>query len=280
MTAYALGYPIVTGCHTAQRMDALATVGGFAAHEADDMLITINYRVAGWGGVYVPEIVALGLTPVDWDGYLTQQRRWARSVLDVKFRIYPHVARQLPPVERLTSLFQGLYYLHGLGIAVGLALLTYLLAAGSAPAVLSWRVLPYALLVFGSLQACEVFRQAFFLLPSERGLHWRAGLLRLAKWPVVLLALFEALRPRDWEYSTTRKIGGASESRLLVVPHVFVIATLGVALVIGTTTEHQIEPAVLATAAIIALLSLLLVLSGMRTWPHPYDSRLDHRPLQ
>ena len=39
-----------------------------------------------------------------------------------------------------------------------------------------------------SLQSCELFRQRFFLRPSERGLHWRAGLLRAAKWPVVLLA--------------------------------------------------------------------------------------------
>lgn len=103
MTTYALGYPIVTGCHNVHRAVALRQVGGFAPHEADDLLITTFYRAAGWRGVYVPETLALGLTPVDWTGYLRQQRRWARSVLDVKFRIYPKVAGRLPRVDRPAS---------------------------------------------------------------------------------------------------------------------------------------------------------------------------------
>ena len=87
-SSYALGYPIVTGCHNTHRATALREVGGFAAHEADDLLITLLYRAHGWRGVYVPERLAVGITPVDWTGYLNQQRRWARSVLDVKFRLY------------------------------------------------------------------------------------------------------------------------------------------------------------------------------------------------
>src|SRR5215468_4921127 len=79
MAAYALGYPIITGCHNAHRVTALQAVGGFAPHEADDLLLTLHYRARGWRGVYVPQVLARGLTPVDWPGYLQQQRRWARS---------------------------------------------------------------------------------------------------------------------------------------------------------------------------------------------------------
>jgi cellulose synthase (UDP-forming) len=274
MTSYALGYPIVTGCHTAQRLTALDEVGGFAAHEADDLLITIKYRVAGWAGVYVPEVLAAGITPVDWDGYLMQQRRWARSVLDVKFRIYPKLARQLPPIERLISLAHGLYYLHGLASALGVAMLAYLLVAGRAPTVLSWRTLPYMLVLVAALQACELFRQRFFLRPSERGLHWRAGLLRAAKWPVVLLALYEAMRPRTWSYSITRKSAGQSRSRLLTVPHLTVLAVLASAFVLGAVIDHEREPAVLTAALLVSLQSLGLVLSSRREWPDPYDDAL------
>ena len=109
MTNYSLGYPIVTGCHTTHRVAALRQVGGFAPHAADDLLITVHYRVCGWKGVYLPRILARGLTPVDWSGFLIQQRRWARSVLDVKFRIYPKVARNLPLRERLANFVHGLY---------------------------------------------------------------------------------------------------------------------------------------------------------------------------
>src|SRR6266566_6426350 len=47
MTSYAMGYPIVTGCHNSHRVSALKEVGGFAAHVADDMLITLCYRNLG-----------------------------------------------------------------------------------------------------------------------------------------------------------------------------------------------------------------------------------------
>ena len=95
MAAYALGYPIVTGCHNTHRVTALQDVGGFAPHDADDLLLTLLYRARGWRGVYVPQILACGLTPVDWPGYLQQQLRWARSVLDIKLRRYGPLARHL-----------------------------------------------------------------------------------------------------------------------------------------------------------------------------------------
>ena len=112
MTAYALGYPIVVGSHNTHRTAALRDVGGFAPHDADDLLITILYRAAGWRGVYVPLRLAAGITPVDWGGYLTQQRRWARSVIDVKLRLLPKLGGRLLIRERLTSFMQGLYYLN------------------------------------------------------------------------------------------------------------------------------------------------------------------------
>jgi cellulose synthase (UDP-forming) len=274
MTSYALGYPIVTGCHTAQRVTALQDVGGFAAHEADDLLITMYYRASGWHGVYVPEVLAQGLTPVDWDGYLTQQRRWARSVLDVKFRIYRKVAARLPRVERLTSLAHGLYYLHGLASALGVAVLSHLLVAGQAPAVLDVRTVPYVLVVMAALAACEVFRQRFFLRPSERGLHWRAGLLRIAKWPTVLIALLDSLHPRDWQYSITRKSGEAASSRLLVLPHTAVVALLTGSCVLGFARGHSPAPAVLVAALAIAVQSSALLLTTLLRFSRPYDPAL------
>ena len=75
MASYGLDYPIIVGGHNAHRMAALEAVGGFAVHDADDLLLTLKYRAAGWGGVYVPRILARGLTPVDWRGYLISIRK-------------------------------------------------------------------------------------------------------------------------------------------------------------------------------------------------------------
>jgi hypothetical protein len=95
MASYAMGFPIVTGCHTTHRVTALRQVAGFAPHDADDLLLTYLYRASGWKGVYVPKILAQGLTPVNWSAYLTQQLRWARSVLDIKFRVWPKLMGRL-----------------------------------------------------------------------------------------------------------------------------------------------------------------------------------------
>ena len=88
MAAYAIGQPAVVGCHNVHRMAALREVGGFAAHDADDLALSMQYHAHGWRGVYVPRILARGLTPVDWNGYLKQQLRWARSVVDVRLRLH------------------------------------------------------------------------------------------------------------------------------------------------------------------------------------------------
>jgi len=159
MANYTLGHPIVTGCHTAHRVTALKSVGGFAPHEADDLLITLLYRAAGWRGVYVPEILARGLTPVDWKGYLAQQRRWARSVLDVKFRAYPRLAPSLPWRERVLGLMHGVYYLRSTGNVLGLVALLFLLVSGRAPQVLSWTGAGYALPLVAALLLLDAYRQ-------------------------------------------------------------------------------------------------------------------------
>ena len=40
-------------------------------------MLTLMYRASRWHGVYVPQILALGLTPVNWYDYLRQQVRWS-----------------------------------------------------------------------------------------------------------------------------------------------------------------------------------------------------------
>lgn len=117
-------------------------MGGYAPHEADDLLITLHYRSAGWRGVYVPEILAKGLTPVDWPGYLSQQRRWARSTLDIQARHLPRLAGSLPRLQRLLAFVHGLYYLQGVTTMLSLAILVFMLAVGVAPGFLQLKTLP------------------------------------------------------------------------------------------------------------------------------------------
>ena len=280
MCSYAIGFPIVTGCHNSHRVRALRQIGGFAAHEADDLLITIHYRASGWRGVYVPERLAAGITPVDMSGYLTQQRRWARSVVDVRIRAFPKLAKGLPVPERVFSFLHGLHYLYGVGSAINICLLSFMLATGDAPAVLSVATAKRLLVLFGVLQLCEFFRQRYFLQPErERGLHWRAGILRVAKWPHVLLALGDAaVRPRRG-YALTPKVRLSRRIYSAAPAHVFVAALLTGAWAAGVARGVEHNYVVVAAAAAVVCFSLLAVSGELRSFPPPYDDRLATREL-
>jgi cellulose synthase (UDP-forming) len=275
MSSYALGYPIVTGCHNAHRVAALRDVGGFAPHDADDLLITIYYRAARWRGVYVPETLALGITPVDWKGYLTQQRRWARSVLDVKFRIFPKVAKRLPRLERMISLAHGLYYLHGLGTALGLGILCYMLASGDTPTVFGLSAVPPFIALFLVLTVCNFYRQRFFLnARGEWGLHWRAGVLHFAKWPYVLLALRDAVFARYEPYAITQKVRTGSSNGMVAIPHLIGAASICAAWTVGMIRDVVDNPALHLAAGIFVAAALALAATELLRFAPPYNRGL------
>jgi cellulose synthase (UDP-forming) len=273
MASYGLGYPIVIGCHNTHRMAALKDVGGFAPHDADDLLITLLYRSRKWQGVYVPTILARGLTPVDWRGYLGQQRRWARSVLDLKLRSYPKLSDDLPWKSRLMSFLHGLNYLHrSLLIPVGLMVLALVLVTGTASNVFTGETLFRLAVVVAALELCELYRQRFYLdWKNEWGLHWRAGLLQLAKWPYLLLALFDVLVDRRVPYVLTPKVKSRSKPSLMMWPQFVVVAVLGTAWIVALVKGVAVSPFLhLCTAAILAC-SLVLILTERFTFPAPYS---------
>jgi hypothetical protein len=70
MANYALGYPVVTGCHSVHRLAALEAVGCLAAHDAQDLLVAMRYP-PGAGGTFRRS--SRGAHPVDWAGYLSQR---------------------------------------------------------------------------------------------------------------------------------------------------------------------------------------------------------------
>jgi len=274
MFGFAMGYPIVTGCHNTHRVTALRAVGGFPAHDAEDLLITLLYRSHGWRGVYVPKILARGLTPVDWASYIKQQSRWARSVLDIKLRLYPKIAGKLPLKERVTSLVHGLCYLQPLALMTVFLVIIYMLATGAAPKALNYSVLREFSFVLIVLVLCDFYRQRFYLdWCKERGWHWRAGLMQLAKWPYFLLALYQVLLNRRKPYALTSKVKRRSQ-RYVLWPHLFVSVAICTAWILGTLSYRTLNPLLHIFAAITIIASLILVATEGMNFPDPYNPTL------
>jgi cellulose synthase (UDP-forming) len=271
MAANAFGSPFVTGCHNTHRVRALKEAGGFAPHDADDLLLTLVYRNRGWRGVYVPEILARGLAPVDWAGYLTQQLRWARSIIDVKLRLAPRLTKNISIRDRLITFLDVVVYLQSsISWLFCLALLSLMLATQVRPMALSSGTVYGFVGLCAILQLCVFYRQRFYLdPPREQGLYWKARILRYAKWPYTLVALIDVARGRRVPYTLTRKI--KSEGRqFLLWPHALVALLISAAWVIGLFSGGTLHPLLHLSAAAIVIGSCALLLSEHMSFPDPY----------
>jgi cellulose synthase (UDP-forming) len=281
MASYRLGFPIITGSHNTHRMKALKEIGGFPAHDAEDLLISLLYPAGGWQGVYVPEILAKGLAPVDWTGYLTQQRRWARSVLDIKIRHLTELSQRMNLPARAMSCLHGLNYLHkSLVILVGLLLLAFMLVENTHISFLpSTSTASRFVLMCIALQAGELYRQRFYLdWKVEWGSHWRILILHYAKWPFFLMALWDVLSARKLPYALTVKTESKGRKSMLLFPNLIVILTLILCGVVGIAGNHIFNPFLHILAAILILGSGCLIWSERFQFPPPFEPELLKEP--
>lgn len=276
MASYHMSFPIITGCHHSHRVTALKQVGGFAAHDADDLLITLLYRAAGWQGVYQPEILAKGITPVDWTGYLSQQLRWVQSVLDVKFRAFPRLAARLPLRTRLMSALHGLFYVQdGVSGFLFVSLLAFMLISGWAPTFLTFEAFVYLMLMFLVLQLTDLYQQRFFLdRRTEWGFQWRTAVLRAGKWPYVLMGIVGAVSGTKRPYSLTLKVKTESKRYMLLVPHLMIAAILAAAWLIGLALGRHHHPLLIVSVVSMIVLSLGLIWTDMWKFPDPFELKL------
>jgi len=276
MASYALGHPIIVGSHSLHRVAALRQVGGFPAHIAEDLYLTMLYRAEGWRGVYVPRVLALGATPVDWPAYLGQQIRWARAVVDLKVRAFRELSHKLSPLERMLNLFHGVYFLRPLAFFVLFVMLIAMLLQNSVPSFLEGRPLLAGVGLMAILHAVDRFRQRFFLDPKrERGLHWRSALLQIAKWPHLASALFDAGINREVGYTITRKVAATTKlPHVLTPPHVGIILVILIAAVAGLVRHHSLAPTLVVLAALAIGSSMALVWTERSKNPPPFDLAL------
>jgi hypothetical protein len=251
-------------------------VGGFAAHDAEDLLTTLAYRNAGWRGVYVPRILARGLTPVDWSGYLSQQERWARSILDLKLRGHAALSSHLPLLTRLVSLVHGIHYLYRSFVIVALLLLLFfVLATGVGAALIPHLLVPQLLLPGLVLWVCDRYRQRFYLdRENECGIHWRVCLLQLGKWPCFLWAAFQVLINRRVPYTLTPKAGLSGRAVLLRAPLLLAAIAVSAAWGVGLLCGHPLTVPLQLGAGITVTGLLLLVATDLMRFPNPYDRTL------
>lgn len=213
--------PMIIGSHAAYRVEHLKEIGGFAPSRAEDHLDTLRFAQHGHTGVFVPKNLASGLGPHNISDYLLQEHQWAFSIAQVLMK-YGRQKGQLNWKQRCVFLFSELWYgLFSLTYLVLFALPLFALATNR-PIV----DVPFFMFVLFSLPIILVsiiglvwgHRQGWFRPGTHFFLSWQGIVLAVARWPIVLVALVNAVisvvfRGGKFTYVVTPKGARAIKAR-------------------------------------------------------------------
>ena len=160
------------------------------------------------------------------------------------------------------ELLQGFGYMQDALMAAGVLLWFWvLLSAGVGQKTYNHLATPHLAILLAVLIASDLFRQRFYLQQEkEAGLHWRAGLLRLAKWPFVWKAFWLVLCNKPFGYVVTPKTKTPSERSRLMRPHGSVALLTALAWGVGFFTGSLRNGSIHLVAAVIVMLSVTLIL--------------------
>jgi cellulose synthase (UDP-forming) len=207
MMLHGLGSAVAIGANCTFRRAALESIGGHGIGLAEDLITSIRLHAAGWESVYNPVVVSRGLVPEDLGSFCKQQLKWARGLFEVAFSELPRLWRRLRFWQKLSYFTISTYYLTGVTMLVFILLPFLFFATGALPAQM--RIVEFILygapvLVVGA--AMYFYCQRWLCHPqTERGLHWRGMVLKIACTPVFALGFFLSLTNADVPYIPTSK---------------------------------------------------------------------------
>ena len=198
--------PFIIGSHTTYRTAAVRAIGGFQPTRAEDHLDTVVLSAAGYKGVYVPEILAEGEGPEDLGTYLGQQFAWAYSMVQILLFHMPHQLRRYTWRQSAQFLIaQSWYTFWSLTIAV-LWLLPIAALYSDRP-ITTMPVVEFLAYYLATVLTSTLMWWAsrHWFQPQEVRLSWRAVVLEVARWPIVLLAVINVILGIKRPYMITRK---------------------------------------------------------------------------
>ncbi len=167
------------------------------------------------------------------------------------------------------------YLYRSIIIPMSLFLVFYMLFTGKCPDAFSNMIVFRFCLLSIVLKICEYYRQRFFLdWRNERGLHWRVGLLHLAKWPFMFFAIIEAVLNRQLTYQITSKVKSNNKQYPLFLPNIIIFFITSFACATSFINNYKIYPSLYIIASIFIICSIIFIFSEHLNRPNPYDKLL------
>ncbi|GCE12643.1 hypothetical protein KTT_25020 [Tengunoibacter tsumagoiensis] len=198
--------PFIIGSHCTYDMQAIRQIGGFQPTRAEDHLDTVLLAAQGYEGVYLPEVIAVGDGPENFETYLAQQFAWAFSMIQVLFHYTPKCLRKYSWRQGVQFLFvQTWYTFWSLSMLILFALPIISLLTNQVITRMSyWQFLLHSLPLGGIATALWIWSYPWHF-PRQLHLSWRGIVLHIARWPVVLSAFVQVVVRVQKPYMITPK---------------------------------------------------------------------------
>lgn len=198
--------PMIVGSHCVYRMSAVREIGGFQPTRAEDHLDTLVLAGKGWKGVFLPEVIAEGDGPETFGVFLAQQFAWSYSMFQILLRFSPKHLPKIPLRKIFPFIFSETFYpLWSLSYL--LMFLAPIIALSLNRDIVRMRPTDFLVhLVPASLATLLIYFAGRPLMqPRKVRLSWRGIILQTVRWPIVMIAMLNALFNVQKPYMITPK---------------------------------------------------------------------------
>lgn len=198
--------PFIIGSHCTYDTAAIVGIGGFQPTRAEDHLDTVCLAAEGHEGVFVPDVIAVGDGPENFETYLAQQFAWSYSMMEVLFfhtwRLLPHYRKR----QVAQFLFaQTWYSLWSLSMLTLFTVPLLSLAFDAPLAHVGYFTFLAHSLPVGVVGTVIWIWTRRWMVPVGLRLSWRGVALHVARWVFVVSALVQVLFRVKKSYMITRK---------------------------------------------------------------------------
>ena len=254
----ALNAAFICGTNVMLRAEALDEIGGLPQDSVTEDFAASLLLHPRWRSLFLPDVLAQGLGPMDLKSYFAQQGRWATGTLGVLRRhwrmlLLPGGGLSLP--QRVQYGLACTHYLSGLRDLVYLLVpFLFLLLGVSAlrgadmPTFLG-RFLPYFL-----------FSQLAFWHAAAGKTTWRGLVLSFGSFPVLLASLLLVVLGQKTRFAITPKHRSGVRAAPPLLPQLLAGALCLVGLVMAAASP---EDKTLVLLSALWLLVMLLMLGGV-----------------
>ena len=264
----ALNAAFICGTNVVLRAEALDEIGGLPQDSVTEDFAASLQLHARWRSLFLPDILATGLGPMDLKSYFAQQGRWATGTLGVLRRQWRMLLLPRPDglsrPQRIQYLLACTHYLSGLRDLIYLAVpFVFLLLGVSAihgadmPTFLG-RFFPY-----------WAFSQVAFWHAARGKTTFRGIVLSFGSFPVLLASLLLVVFGQRVRFAVTPKTRSRARTGLPLFPQFLALVGCVVGLIMAANSSDD-KSLVLLSA--VWLLYMLFLLTGI-VWLGLWDRR-------